>query len=61
MLFVLQGIGDWMLLLGVGAMVAIDLLILVIYTIVEGSRGKLVVQLIPNRENPTIVEGVMQK
>ncbi len=50
-----------MLLLGVGAMVAIDLLILVIYTIVEGSRGKLVVQLIPNRENPTIVEGVMQK
>ena len=53
-----QGIQDWMLLLGVGCLVAIDLVILVTYTLVEGLRDNLRPQLVENGENSRDVQGV---
>ena len=47
-----------MLALGVMLLVAIDLIILTIYTGVEGTRGNLSAQRVPNRENPEDVSGV---
>ena len=49
---------DRILILGVGSLVAIDLIILVTYYIVEGLQRDLVVTQVPNQENPTVVEGV---
>ena len=49
-----------MLALGVMLLVAIDLIILIIYTGVEGSRGNLSAQRVPNRENPEDVSGVRE-
>ena len=48
----LQAIQDWMLALGVLLLVVIDLIILITYTAVEGARGNLSAQRVPNRENP---------
>ena len=45
-------------MLGVAALVAIDLTILVIYTLVEGVRGNLVAQRVPHKAKPTEIEGV---
>ena len=53
-----QRIGDGKLMLMVASLVAIDLVILVIYTLVEGLTGGLVAKRVTHRENPTIVEGV---
>ncbi len=50
-----------MLLLGVGAMVAIDLLILVIYTAVEGSRGNLDANRVPHLERRMTSRGVSKE
>ena len=47
-----------MLLLGVGLLVAIDLTILVIYTLVEGVKGRLGAEQVENRENPMSMDGV---
>ncbi len=39
-------------------MVMVDLVILVVYTAVEGARGNLEAEKIENRENPREVKGV---
>lgn len=54
----MQPIQDWMLALGVGFLVLIDLIILVIYTLVEGLRGNLGATRIANEENPEETSGV---
>lgn len=54
----MQTISNWMLALGVLVMVRIDLIILITYTAVEGTRGNLSAQRVPNRENPEDVSGV---
>ena len=54
----MQKVKDRILILGVGSLVAIDLIILVTYYIVEGLQRDLVVTQVPNQENPTVVEGV---
>ena len=65
-MFVLpQAIKDWMLALGVLFLVVIDVVILLVYTIVEGSkvyppdgRNGLAARLVVNQETPQTVEGV---
>ena len=49
---------DGLPMLGVASLVAVDLVILVMYTLVEGIRGKLIAQQVSNRENPMRIEGV---
>ena len=53
-----QGLQDWMLVLAVFFLVGIDVVILLIYTIIEGSRGKLEAEAIQNPENPSVEQGV---
>lgn len=53
-----QIIKDKILILGVAALVAVDITILVTYTLVEGIRGNLVAQKVSHKEIPTTVEGV---
>ena len=55
---VLQNLSDGILMMGVATLVAIDLTILVVYTLVEGIRGKLVITEVPHKEQPQIIEGV---
>lgn len=57
-LYTLQGIRDWMLMVGVAFLVGIDLTIIVIYLAVEGSRGNLLAEETTNQENPRDTEGV---
>ena len=47
-----------MLLLGVGCLVAIDLVILITYTLVEGLRDNLNPELVELGGNPRDVDGV---
>ena len=47
----MQVLKDWHLAFGVLASVLIDVLILLIYTIVEGALGNLNAVLVPNRES----------
>ena len=47
-----------MLAVGVLLLVLIDLIILIIYTAVEGARGNLSAQRVPNRENPEDISQV---
>ena len=54
----MQVLKDWHLALGVLASVLIDVLILLIYTIVEGARGNLNAILVANREQPRDIVGV---
>ena len=54
----MQVLKDWHLALGVLASVLIDVLILMIYTIVEGALGNLNAIPVPNRENPMDILGV---
>ena len=54
----MQSIKDWMLILGVGLLVAIDLFILIIYTAVVGSEGKLLAIQVVNSEQPKTEVGV---
>ncbi len=56
--YLLQRITDRYLILGVASMVAIDLIILVTYTLVEGIMGKLDARRVAHSENPRIVAGV---
>ena len=53
-----QIISDMKLALGVLSLVAVDMVILITYTAVEGGKGTLIVQRVPHKENPTPVEGV---
>ena len=52
----MQILHDWHLALMVLAMVVIDLIILVVYTAVEGSRGNLGAVRHVDRENPVDTE-----
>jgi len=54
----MQALKDRHLALGVLMLVLTDLVILLVYTIVEGIQGNLIAQRVPNRENPMDVEGV---
>ncbi len=54
----LQTLTDWKLALVVLVLVMVDLVILVVYTVVEGARGNLEAERIKNRENSQDVEGV---
>ena len=54
----IQVLKDWHLALGVLASVLIDVLILLIYTIVEGAWGNLNAILVANREQPRDIVGV---
>ena len=45
-------------MLGVASLIAIDLTIIVTYTLVEGVGGNLVAERVRHRENPTSVQGV---
>ena len=47
--------------LGVSSMMAIDLLILATYTLMEGIQGNLVAKRVPNTENLILIEGVRNK
>ena len=47
-----------MLVGGVALLVAVDLIILIIYTIVQGVRGQLGSELVKNRENAMYLMGV---
>ena len=49
---------DCHLAFGVLALVLVDLIILLVYTIVEGVQGNLTVIRVPNREYPMDMEGV---
>ena len=53
-----QVLKDRHLALGVLMLVLTDLMILLVYTLVEGVQGNLIAQRVPNRENPMDVEGV---
>ena len=64
-MFVLpQAIKDWMLALGVLFLVVIDVVILLVYTAVEGSKTELAestglaAKRVVNSENPDDIEGV---
>ncbi len=48
-------------MVGVACLVAIDLMILIIYTAVEGARGNLGATQVPFRENPEDIQGVRMK
>ena len=54
----LQPLKDWMLALGVTFLVVLDVAILSIYTLVEGIRGQLSSNKVPNRENTEDIIGV---
>ncbi len=49
---------DWKLALVVLVLVMVDLVILVVYTAVEGARGNLEAEKVENRENLSDVKGV---
>ena len=53
-----QNLKDLKLALGVAVLVLIDILILVVYTIVEGLRGSLKATLVQNEENSSSEIGV---
>ena len=53
-----QPIKDWMLACGVALLVVIDVVILTVYSIVEGIKGRLTSSKIPNSENTEDLVGV---
>lgn len=54
----LQTVKDRFLVLGVVALVAVDIVILITYILVEGIRGSLTTKRVVHKEKPTTVEGV---
>ena len=56
--FCKQVLKDWMLALGVAVLVAIDIIILTTYNLVEGLRGNFVATKVSNLENPEDLSGV---
>ena len=54
----MQALSDLHLALGVLTLVSMDVIILLVYAIVEGVQGNLTAVLVPNRENPRDIEGV---
>lgn len=53
-----QALNDLHLALGVLTLVSMDVIILLVYAIVEGAQEDLTAVLVPNRENPRDIEGV---
>ena len=53
-----QALNDLHLALGVLTLVSMDVIILLVYAIMEGAQGNLTAVLVPNRENPSDIEGV---
>ena len=53
-----QILKDWHLALGVLKLVLIDLIILLVYTIVEGVKGNLIATQVSNREHVMDIVGV---
>ena len=54
----MQILKDWHLALGVLLLALIDLILLLVYTIVEGSWGDLTATRVRNQENLSNIEGV---
>ena len=54
----MQQLKDWMLALAVLVLVIIDVVIILGYLVAEGIRDQLVVERVPNRENPQDTIGV---
>ena len=54
----LQPLQDWTLILGVLVLVSVDIVILLVYMLVEGENGSLSAGKFPNRENPNDLIGV---
>ena len=54
----MQTVQDWMLMLMIAVLTAIDILILLIYTAVGWVQGSLNTQLVSNEENPQSEFGV---
>ena len=54
----LQFLKDWVLVLAVAVLVSIDIIILVIYTLVELTNGKFNAVLKSNQENEVSLHGV---
>ena len=54
----MQILKDWHLALGVLLLVLIDVIILLVYTTVEGVQGNLTAMQNPNQENPRGTKGV---
>ena len=54
----IQPLQDRYLAVGVMVLVLVDVIILLVYTIVEGVQGNLTAILVPNREYLMNVEGV---
>ena len=54
----MQALNDVHLALGVLTLVSMDVIILLVYAIVEGVQGNLTAVLVSNRENPRDIEGV---
>ncbi len=57
----MQPLQDWLLAVGVGLLVLIDVIILVVYSLVEGVRGNLMAMRIPHIEHPEETSGVSSK
>jgi len=54
----IQPLQDRYLTLGVLVLVLVDVVILLVYTTVEGVQGNLTAKAVHNRENPMSMEGV---
>ena len=54
----MQSLKDWKLALVVAVFVLIDIIILLVYTIIEGLRGNLNAMLVQNEETPPSEVGV---
>ena len=54
----MQSLKDWKLALVVAVFVLIDVIILLVYTIIEGLRGNLNAMLVQNEETPSSEVGV---
>ena len=54
----MQNLHDWKLALMVLCFVVIDLVMLVVFSAVEGSRGKLGAERVLDKESSTVTEGV---
>ena len=53
-----QSLKDWMLIVAVLLMIAVDLIILVVYVLVATFSNELRAKRIPHKEHPTDIEGV---
>ena len=56
--YYLQTLKDHHLVLFVCALVAVDVIILLLFTLVEGVQGNLEPSMVPNTENPSEIRGV---